>query len=191
MRWSWDVADPRDVEEMIGRACATSGWVVLTASPTTSASPDRGGSPAATPEAWDATFDVNLPPAMLTARAALPIIEPGSSLVFISSIAASEAHRPARGLRDVESGARGAHVARRHGGQGPLHPGERRDAGAHRHRLGSERANDATGRTAIPVPLGRHGTAWEVAYAALFLLSHESAYVTGQTLALDGGRTTL
>jgi len=52
-------------------------------------------------------------------------------------------------------------------------------------------ANDTTGRAAIPIPLGRHGTAWEVAYAALFLLSGESAYITGQTLAVDGGRTTL
>jgi NAD(P)-dependent dehydrogenase (short-subunit alcohol dehydrogenase family) len=43
----------------------------------------------------------------------------------------------------------------------------------------------------VPIPLGRQGTAWEVAYAALFLLSQESAYVTGQTLVVDGGRTTI
>jgi 3-oxoacyl-[acyl-carrier protein] reductase len=41
------------------------------------------------------------------------------------------------------------------------------------------------------VPLGGHGTAWEVAYAALFLLSDESAYITGQVLTVDGGRTSL
>jgi NAD(P)-dependent dehydrogenase (short-subunit alcohol dehydrogenase family) len=34
------------------------------------------------------------------------------------------------------------------------------------------------------------GTAWEIAYAALFLLSHESSYLTGQSLIVDGGLTT-
>ena len=37
------------------------------------------------------------------------------------------------------------------------------------------------------IPLRREGTAWEVAYAALYLLSAEAAYVTGQSLVVDGG----
>jgi NAD(P)-dependent dehydrogenase (short-subunit alcohol dehydrogenase family) len=41
------------------------------------------------------------------------------------------------------------------------------------------------------VPLGRQGTGWEVAYATLFLLSDESSYVTGQSLVVDGGLSTL
>ena len=40
-------------------------------------------------------------------------------------------------------------------------------------------------------PLGRQGTGWETAYAVLFLLSDESAYITGQTLVVDGGLTAL
>ena len=42
-------------------------------------------------------------------------------------------------------------------------------------------------RGSTPIPLGRQGTAWEVAYAVLFLLSGESSYITGHTLVVDGG----
>ena len=40
---------------------------------------------------------------------------------------------------------------------------------------------------AVTVPFRRQGTAWEVAYAALFLISNESSYVIAHTLFLDGG----
>jgi NAD(P)-dependent dehydrogenase (short-subunit alcohol dehydrogenase family) len=36
-------------------------------------------------------------------------------------------------------------------------------------------------------PTGRMGTAWDVANAALFLASDESAYITGHCLPVDGG----
>jgi NAD(P)-dependent dehydrogenase (short-subunit alcohol dehydrogenase family) len=38
------------------------------------------------------------------------------------------------------------------------------------------------------VPLGRRmGTAWDVAHAALFLASDEARFITGVSLAVDGG----
>jgi NAD(P)-dependent dehydrogenase (short-subunit alcohol dehydrogenase family) len=36
-------------------------------------------------------------------------------------------------------------------------------------------------------PMGRAGTALETAYAALFLVSDEAAYITGTSLVIDGG----
>ena len=39
------------------------------------------------------------------------------------------------------------------------------------------------------VPMGRMGTAWDVANAALFLASDEAAYITGAELVVDGGLT--
>jgi NAD(P)-dependent dehydrogenase (short-subunit alcohol dehydrogenase family) len=44
-------------------------------------------------------------------------------------------------------------------------------------------------RDQVFIPARRQGTAWEVAYAALYLLSGESSYVTGQSLIVDGGLT--
>ena len=38
-------------------------------------------------------------------------------------------------------------------------------------------------------PMGRMGTAWDVARAALFLASDEAAYITGVSLPVDGGLT--
>lgn len=40
------------------------------------------------------------------------------------------------------------------------------------------------------VPVGRYGEAAEVSAAALFLASPQASYITGQTLAVDGGFTT-
>lgn len=37
------------------------------------------------------------------------------------------------------------------------------------------------------VPVGRMGTAWDVAHAGLFLVSDEAGYVTGQEIVVDGG----
>ena len=39
------------------------------------------------------------------------------------------------------------------------------------------------------VPLGRVGTALDVAYAVLYLASDESSFVTGAELVVDGGKT--
>jgi len=39
------------------------------------------------------------------------------------------------------------------------------------------------------VPMGKMGTAWDVAYAALFLASDEAGFITGVALPVDGGNS--
>lgn len=48
---------------------------------------------------------------------------------------------------------------------------------------------DQEAALAAKIPLGRIGTAQDVANLALFLASEESSYITGQFILVDGGRT--
>lgn len=50
--------------------------------------------------------------------------------------------------------------------------------------LGSERS---TSQAAAQYPLGRHGEAEDAAALAMFLLSDQSSWITGQVIGLDGG----
>jgi NAD(P)-dependent dehydrogenase (short-subunit alcohol dehydrogenase family) len=55
-------------------------------------------------------------------------------------------------------------------------------------RRGVDRGELAATR-ATAVPMGRQGTGWDTANAALFFASDESEFVTGALLAVDGGHT--
>jgi 3-oxoacyl-[acyl-carrier protein] reductase len=52
--------------------------------------------------------------------------------------------------------------------------------------LGGDQVNNDI---ASRVPLGRLGTATDIAGAMLFLASNLAGYITGQTLVVDGGST--
>ncbi len=54
--------------------------------------------------------------------------------------------------------------------------------------VGINRDDYAALRASI-VPMGRQGTAWDVANAARFLASDEAAFITGIMLAVDGGQS--
>ena len=52
-----------------------------------------------------------------------------------------------------------------------------------------KRAGDALyARTLAGIPFGRMGTPEEIAEVALFLASPHARWVTGQTIAVDGGQ---
>ena len=55
----------------------------------------------------------------------------------------------------------------------------------------ADAAPDELARVAAGIPLGRLGTAADIAGVVTFLLSPDAAYLTGQTLVVDGGLTAL
>jgi NAD(P)-dependent dehydrogenase (short-subunit alcohol dehydrogenase family) len=140
-------------------------------------------------EDWDRTLAVNLRSQFLGCKHGLEAMaEGGGSIVLVGSVAAREVLPfPAYGASKAgsESLCRQAAVEGAPGVRvNLLHPGLIDTS------LGRLASKLNPAREQVRIPLRRQGTAWEVAYAALYLLSDESSYVTGQTLIVDGGLTT-
>ena len=151
--------------------------------------------------AFDRILNVNLKGMWLTIKAALPIMreqEGGAAIVNISSLAA------------VGGGIQLAYEVSKAGvnrlttsvAQSNARYGIRSNAimmGYMDTPMAVSGIATATGRSTAEVraerdarvPLrGKMGTAWDTAYAALFLASDESRFITGETLRVDGGMGT-
>ncbi len=136
---------------------------------------------------WDRVFAVNVTGAMLGIQALLPLMDAGSSIVNIGSVAALTGHYTAaytaskwalRGLTHAcvtELGPRGIRV-------NLVHPGFIRTP-----MTASAPTAFAEANTAI-IPLGRVGESAEVAGIVAFLLSDAAAFLTGAEIGVDGGQ---
>jgi NAD(P)-dependent dehydrogenase (short-subunit alcohol dehydrogenase family) len=55
--------------------------------------------------------------------------------------------------------------------------------------LGAANAEELAAKRNALVPMGRMGSAWDIAHAVLFLASDEAGYITATQLVVDGGVT--
>jgi NAD(P)-dependent dehydrogenase (short-subunit alcohol dehydrogenase family) len=141
---------------------------------------------------WDTVIDVNLKSVMLTSKHAIPLMieAGGGSIVNLSSIVGlragsgqpSHPYAASKGGIIGLSNSMAVHYGRNNIRVNCIAPGHVHSPMVARHT--SEEMLDLRRRAG---PLGTEGTAWDVAWAALFLASEESRWISGVTLPVDAG----
>lgn len=184
-----DISKPDQVEKMVGDAhTALGGLDGIVLNVGIGAGMRLDGS---TPDLWDQVLAVNLRGPMLACRAALPVMADGGAILFISSVASMKpgSRMPSYDASKAALGGLMRHVALE------AEPKAVRAnivaPGLIDTPLGRLSSQGRPSRARTNIPGGRQGTGWEVAYAALFLMSGEASYVNGQILAVDAGLTTI
>jgi NAD(P)-dependent dehydrogenase (short-subunit alcohol dehydrogenase family) len=141
-----------------------------------------------TEDAYDKMFDINVKGVLFTVQQAVPLMADGGSIILTGSVAGSKGFEADTVYGATKAAIRSfartwtADLKARHIRVNVLSPGPIQTPGF------DVFANDEV-RTYMQstVPLGRIGTADEVAKAALFLGSDDSSFVAGVELFVDGG----
>lgn len=144
------------------------------------------------------SFDLNVDAAMRMIRAFLPgmIAGGGGSIVNVASVAGTMIGVPNRFAYCVSKGALGGltrsvaldYVAQRIRCNA-ICPGTVQSPSLDQRLAATGDADAARAAFVARQPMGRIGTAEEIAALALYLASDESAYITGGLMAIDGGWT--
>lgn len=145
---------------------------------------------------WESTLTTNIDSVMLACRHAVPVMRNPGSIVNVASMAAIRApgllaYAASKGavlsMTVAMAGEYGRHGIR----VNCVVPGQVWSPLASVH---STNEGDLAGlreRRSVSNALATEGTAWDIAYAALFLASDEARWVTGQALCVDAGASIL
>jgi NAD(P)-dependent dehydrogenase (short-subunit alcohol dehydrogenase family) len=143
---------------------------------------------------WTRVMDVNVKGGFLGTKASIPLmrVNGGGSIVNISSGAAiapqpntSGAYSASKGAVRIFTKSTAIQYAGENIRCNSVHPGP-----VETDMLNLSREDDTELATMkARVPLGRFGSAEDIAYGVLYLASDESSFVTGSELVIDGGRT--
>ncbi|MDQ3780451.1 MAG: SDR family oxidoreductase [Chloroflexota bacterium] len=193
-----DVADPAAVDRLVAATVAQHGRLdVMVAN-----AGIGGGAPLVemTDEAFRRIVGVNLEGCFYCCRAAARVMIPRQSgtIITVGSIFGRDTPAGSAAYGAAKAGvvALTQAAARELGPYGIrvncVSPGQ---MATEMHWAALRRRADATGQTFeqvreavwASVPLGRHGTAAEIGAVVAFLVSPDAAYVTGQTINVDGG----
>ena len=146
-----------------------------------------------TEEDWDRVMDINAKGVFLGTKAAIPEMRRagGGSIINISSqlglvgVTNSTAYQASKGAVRLFTKATAIQYAGDDIRCNSVHPGP----------IDTDMIQDTLTDPAMlaermgRLPMGRVGTAEEVAYGVLYLASDESSFVTGSELVIDGGTT--
>lgn len=144
---------------------------------------------------WDELMAVNCRGAFLGTKHAIPVMREagGGSIVNISSVTGlvGSGRGGAYGASKAAVRLLTKHTAIQHAREGiranSISPGSV-DTQMIAANIGTPKGRAAS---ISRIPLGRIGTAQDIAHAALFLASDESSFMTGADLVIDGGMTAL
>jgi NAD(P)-dependent dehydrogenase (short-subunit alcohol dehydrogenase family) len=146
-------------------------------------------------QTWNTTIAVNLTGTFLCVQAAVPLLRQAAQATIVN-LASGVGLLPTGGGSTAYVASKGGVIAMTRALAAELAPGIRVNAvcpGAVETPMTDGTLRDVSGAI-IPAivnryALGRPASPEEIAAAILFLTSHESSFVTGVSLAVDGGRT--
>ncbi|MFC4350064.1 SDR family NAD(P)-dependent oxidoreductase [Fodinicurvata halophila] len=158
---------------------------------------EAGGAAEASEESWDRVMAINAKGVFLTCKAVLPIMEQqgAGAIVNISSLAAIRytgypyaSYYASKAAVNHFTKTLAVEYASRGIRANVIMPGVLDTPHIYQHISGYYDSVDEmrAKRDAIP-PMQRQGTAWDVAWASVFLASDEAQYITGVELPVDGG----
>jgi 3-oxoacyl-[acyl-carrier protein] reductase len=147
-----------------------------------------------TPEHWREIVETDLNSVFYTTRAVLPAMTARGSgtIILMSSAAARQAARSAAGYAAAKAGviAFGRHLAGELGPRG-IRVNCIAPSATENEKMRAWMSADQRSALGASFPLGRIGQPGDVAAAALFLASDASAWITGSTLDVAGGKIML